>query len=448
MATLPNYVVPTTRLGLPQAQTATVTTPTTSIVPTVTTPAITTPIIQPKTTTIPQTQTIQGYVAGQTVNPVLPTGTEIAPILQNPQSNELLTNNTHITTTPVQPVQAQYVTIQDPATGQAYNVDVNQILPYLNNTTGQVTPTLTTSVGEMQAAQGQVSELATVQGQLKKLYGDTEDGKTPEWAQGAVRKAENEMAARGLGSSSISAAAITEAIQQSAINIAAPDAASYFQMDMANLSNEQQARLQNIQMKQQNMLTDVSIQNATAQFNATNAQQIQTFTAQLIASIQQTNADRQTAVSQFNASESNKIKAQNAANFIDVQKFNAQQANDINKFVNQLDFNRDTFNAQMGFAIDQSNVLWRRQINTQNTAALNAANETNVQNKYNISQSALNNIWQQWRDEQSWLFTSNENQKTRNYNAAQAANNRQYAEDVNNDQWLTALGQLAGTLLF
>ncbi len=54
--------------------------------------------------------------------------------------------------------------------------------------------------------------------------------------------------------------------------------------------------------------------------------------------------------------------------------------------------------------INQSNAAWRRQINTVNTAAQNEANRTNALNTFNMNQQALNNIWQQYRDESSWLF--------------------------------------------
>lgn len=398
------------------------------------------------TTTQPVAPTgtpISQYVANSVNTPALPTGTEMTPVLQNVQANEQMQPINPIAPINVGPAnQAQFVTITDPATGQAYQVDVNTILPYINQQAGQVEGTFTNPVQEMEAAQGEVSKDATVKGQLEGLYADTEDGQVPEWAQGAMRKAADVMAARGLGASSIAAGAITEAIQQSAIQIASQDAATYFQMDMKNLDNEQQARLENVRMRQQNMLTDVSIANATKQFNATNQQQMDQFVASMVTQIKTQNADRATAISQFNAGEINKIKALNAQNFTDVEKFNAQQENDIAKFQSQLDFNREVFNQQMGFAIDQSNVLWRRQVNTSNTAALNAANETNVQNKYNISQTSLNNLWQAWRDEAAWSFSSSEAEKDRAYNAAQAANNREFASR-DDDDWMEALGQFA-----
>ena len=68
--------------------------------------------------------------------------------------------------------------------------------------------------------------------------------------------------------------------------------------------------------------------------------------------------------------------------------------------------NRDKFNSTMQAQINQSNAAWRRQINTVNTATQTEANRQNALNVLGINQNALNNLWQQYRDEAGWLFTS------------------------------------------
>jgi hypothetical protein len=106
----------------------------------------------------------------------------------------------------------------------------------------------------------------------------------------------------------------------------------------------------------------------------------------------------------------------------------------------------------MQFAIDQSNVLWRRAVNESNTAAQNAANQTNVQNRFNMSQVSQNNLWQAWRDEASWLFQSSEREIDRQYNIAMSATNREAAADAAADaqkaQLYQQLGSFALNLLF
>lgn len=390
---------------------------------------------------------ITSYTANQVQNPTLPAGTNLVPITQQVQQNELQTAPP--------PVQAQTVatppTVTTPTVqtqqGQAQTVDPNQAASLVNPNAGtyQAT-TIGNNAAQGTAAQGQVNEQATVQGQLKKLYSEAQVGMVPDWAKGAVELAENVLAARGLGASSLGANAIAAAVQQSALPIAAQDAQTYFQMDMQNLSNSQQMAMANLQNKQQALLSDQSAMNASAQFNASSTAQTQQFMASLVASIQTQNADRITSMSQFNAGEANKASQFSAQLETNVQEFNSQQKSAIDTFNAQLAFQRDTFNAQMQFAIDQSNVLWRRSVNTANTAAVNAANQTNVQNMYNLSQTAMNNIWQQFRDEASWTFTASENDKTRAYNTAMAANNRQFASDQQGNGFAQAAGAFAAGL--
>ena len=76
---------------------------------------------------------------------------------------------------------------------------------------------------------------------------------------------------------------------------------------------------------------------------------------------------------------------------------------------------RDKFNANMKFAVDQSNAQWRRDVNTANTAVQNETNRINVQNALNISQSALNNLWQMYRDNAAWNFQKSESQMQRQH---------------------------------
>ena len=96
--------------------------------------------------------------------------------------------------------------------------------------------------------------------------------------------------------------------------------------------------------------------------------------------------------------------------------------------------------------IDQSNVTWRRSINTANTAAINAANQTDAQNLLNISNFALSALWQQWRDEASWVNTSAENQRERAHNIAIAALERETELALIDEEGKNELNGLLGQL--
>ena len=78
-----------------------------------------------------------------------------------------------------------------------------------------------------------------------------------------------------------------------------------------------------------------------------------------------------------------------------------------------MDQQREIWNAQNAQAVEQSNTEWRRQANTINTAAENAANATAAQQAYNISSQELANAWQQLRDDATYARTAYENEEQR-----------------------------------
>lgn len=391
------------------------------------------------------------YIAGQIADPTLPAGATFTPALLPTDNAALqasgqlmdpnapgvkLGPNTPVNTSSVGPAP----TINT-GTGTAQTVDPNDPLSKLTPNTGQYDATkVSANTPQAVAQQGTVNQNATVAGQLQKLYAESQPGMVPEWAKGAVANANDIMAARGLGASTIGVAAIASAIQQSALPIAAQDASTYFQMDMTNLSNRQQTEFENLRVKQQSLLSDQAADNAAKQFNALSKSQTEQFMATMVNNIMTQNADRIQAMSQFNVGQSNQAAFQNVANQIQIEQFNAQQQAAIDTFNEQQKAARETFNAQAAFAIEQSNVLWRRNINTENTAAINAANQTNVQNMYNLSATAQNQLWQQWRDEASWAFQASENEKNRQFNLSQSANQNYIPKEGFN--WGNAAGLL------
>jgi len=97
-----------------------------------------------------------------------------------------------------------------------------------------------TELAKTQAAQGVVSEEMTVQGQLNKLLTNFDAGAPPPWAAASLRTATAQLAARGLGASSLAGQAIIQATLEAATPIAAADAKVFEQMGLQNLSNRQQ----------------------------------------------------------------------------------------------------------------------------------------------------------------------------------------------------------------
>ncbi len=413
--------------------------------------------------------------------PTLAQGTSITPTLQNVQSNELMATPGVTGTVAAQAAQATAptATAATGATGQTVATATPQAASQFTASTIGTAPTMTAAQGTltnpMVAAQQSLANIdsrATVQGQLENISQDIETSlqqgtPLPAFARGAAEAAKATMQARGLGSSTMLAEAMAEGILRSSIPIAQADAEvykqtifqnlannqqaavinaqSYLQMDMANLSNNQQANLQNLQAQQQTLLTDNAARNAALQFNATSQNQVNQYYDSLNTNIQQQNAQRSAAISQFNTAEENKVNALNAKNATAIADANAQRQSAINQFNSTLSDQRQRFNVENQRIIDQSNTVWRRQLNTSNTQAVNAANETNAQNLLNLSNFALSSMWQQWRDEASWVNQSSENEANRNHNLAVAALERTTAFDLQNSAQTSALYAMLGS---
>ena len=354
---------------------------------------------------------------------------------------------------------------------------------------------------QIQAAEATPSKKATVAGQLEGLMSQFDDGARPPWAAGAIRAAEQQMLARGMGASSMAGQAIIQAAMESALPIAQMDAQTQagfeqanlsnrqqramlaaeqrakfmgmefdqdFQarvqnsarigdianmnftadqtialensraantmelsnlsnkqakvmaqagalanLELANLSNSQQAAVQNAQnflamdmqninnqqaadvfraqQRQQALFSDAAADNAAKQFNSTSTNQ----TNQFITSLQ-SNTD------QFNASQKNAMDAQNQ-----------QDENAMTKFQEELNNQRDQFTAANQLVVDQNNAVWRREIATADTAAINRANELNAAATLDMSKTAFNNLWNYYGDTMEWAWTSAENQQER-----------------------------------
>ena len=399
--------------------------------------------------------------------------------IQKVQDDELLDDTEKTVTAP---------TVDSPATIDAASLE--QTAPEKEDVKAYTAGKAEPDVGEAEAAKGELSDesimvaaqgelspeslavaatqeldpKATTQYQIASLMSSIKAGQElPPWASPAVRKVSSIMQQRGLGASSMAAAATLQAVMESGIPIAAADAnkyatiqlanlnneqaaalsnaaasaamdmanlnnrqqaavnnaKSFLAMDMANLTNEQAAKTLTYQSKTSALLSDVAAENAANQFNAKSENEVNMFFAELGASIEQTSLNRKFAVEQFNIGQKTAV-----------DEFNAQ-----------MEIQRDQFNANMQLQIDQSNVVWRRKLNTAETATKNEENRLNVTTLLGIQQNAMNNIWQAYRDQASWNMKISENSKDRAHNAAMQSaaisNNKDMYEDKFEDYLIT-----------
>lgn len=377
-------------------------------------------------------------------------------------------------------------------------------------------------------------EEATVQFQLTQLMQKFEGGALPAFAAPAIRRANAEMAQRGLSASSMAGQAIMQAAMESSIPIAMQDAQVNAQFAQSNLSNKQQTAIVNAQMRAQlqgqelnNIQTarisnasriseinnmnftaeqQVAMENATLSqgmrlSNLNNEQQTALQNALTIAQKDTANLNnRQTAAvenarnllntdltllsnrqqaqtlsfqakqqgllsdqaavnasRQFNASSQNQVEQffQSLGSQVANNNINRQQAQRdliynqgvaIDSFNSKLVDARDKFNTEMALQVQQSNVAWRRSINTRNNEMDNRAAETDVQRAYGLTAAAQANLWQQYRDEASHSLYQTENQNQRSHQLVLAAMNRDfqqsmYDQNVNNSA-MAAVGNV------
>lgn len=389
-------------------------------------------------------------VNGLPINPTLPTGTEYKAKTMTVGEGEDVQTDVTMEDIDITAGQASTdnlnISVPQKKAAQTYQAYTIEDTPEAKAAEGKLSSE--SIVGDIQgvvsansvadAAQGTVSQEATVQYQIGELFKSFEEGKpAPAWAAPAVRNVGALMAQRGLGSSSMAAAAVTQAIMESGIPIAAADAQTYATMDLTNLNNRQQAALQNAatyaamdranldarmqaavtnaqsflsmdmanlsneqrsyelsyQAETQAMFSNQAAENAAAQFNAQSQQQVDQFYSEMEVQVNNANANRVAAQEQFNVNEGNAMK----------------------QFVASMNDARQRFETQLQVQIDQSNAQWRREINTANTAITNEENRVNAQNLLNMTAQAQNNLWQRYRDESAWIFQMAENQTQREH---------------------------------
>jgi len=209
--------------------------------------------------------------------------------------------------------------------------------------------------------------------------------------------------------------------QQAAVQ----NAQNFMQRDLANLSNKQQTELFKAQQRVQSLFTDQAAENAARQFNASSQNQVDQFFAGLASQ-----------TSQFNAAQAN-AQAQ----------FNAGQVNTIERFNAEINNQRDQFNAQNQLVIAQSNAQWRREIATEDTAAVNRANELNATAILDISKTAYDNLWTYFADTMEWAWKSAENQIDRNNALAIAELDAKTRSAIAGEQSSSAAGSAIGNLI-
>ena len=261
------------------------------------------------------------------------------------------------------------------------------------------------------AASAQPSQQALVQGQLANLANQFTGANPPAWAAGAIRTANAQMSARGLGASSLAGQAIVQAAMEASLPIAQADAAIIAQFEQQNLSNRQQSAMlaaeqrakflgqefdQTFQTKVQNAarIADVANMNFTAEQqialensriantmnlnNLSNQQAMVIAEASALANLDLSNLNNRQQAAVQNAGSFLQVDMANLSNAQQTDLFKAQQRVQ-SLFTDQAAENASRqFNASSQTQVDQFFANLANQVSQFNTSQINAQGQFNA----------------------------------------------------------------------
>jgi len=334
---------------------------------------------------------------------------------------------------------------------------------------------------QVEAATATPSEKATVQGQLVGLMEQFEGTTPPAWASGAVRLANQQMAARGLGASSMAGQAIIQAAMESALPIAQADASTQASFEAQNLSNVQARRMlaaeqraqflgqefdQDFQSRVLNAgkVSDVANMNFTAdqQIQLENARMVQTMNLENLSNRQGMVLAEASALANLdmgNLNNRQQTSVQNAQNFLQMdmanlsneqqvevfksqqiiqsmltdqaavnasRQFNATSENQANQFYDNLNSTINTFNAEQSNVQERANANMINTANQFNAEMKNQREQFNAQNQLVVDQSNAT-----WRRE----IATQDTAATNRANELNAINTLDVSNTAYNNMW-------------
>ena len=349
-------------------------------------------------------------------------------------------------------------------TGQALTQFASQNISMMIDTTTVAGKLLAQQLGE-----GNYTDTkATTMGQLniisEQFTGPNGEPKIPTWAQGTARNVAKIAAFKGMSGSAATAAMAT-AIMEATLPIAQDEARfmqtlteknldnrqesviqraqvlskmdqlnldsrmeaaivnskNFMDMDLANLNNEQQMAVVNSQSRVQSILEDAKSLNTQRMFTAESQNDMDKFYDELNTGITKFNVQQQNSMAQFNAGEIN-----------DTSKFNAD-----------LENNREQFYRDMQYNIDIANSKWRQTVTLTETEMAFEAAATDVQNMFNLSVEAQNQLWDRADAILDYTWKSNETSKERELRLQEA---RMGASAARSAGRASALGSVMGAL--
>ena len=162
--------------------------------------------------------------------------------------------------------------------------EVGEIPPELSATIVEDPATVEAQIDdepiEVRAAIAALPTEALVSSQMETLLGGIEDGEVPVWARPAVEQVNRMLEQRGLTASTVGRDALLNSIIQSAMPIAQSNAQALQQRAAQNLSNEQQANVQQANLDAQRRLQNTANRQTAGSQTAQMAQQMSVLQSQ------------------------------------------------------------------------------------------------------------------------------------------------------------------------
>ena len=302
-------------------------------------------------------------------------------------------------------------------------------------------------------------EAASVADELDDLMQDFQGGATPAWAAGAMRRANAQMAARGLSASSMAGMAVVQAAMESALPIAQMDAsnkqqvaiesarqrANFLQMEFTqefqtkvqnaakiseianmNFTADQQVALENAKMAQTMNLANLNNRQAKvmadaatmAQMDLTNLnnrQQAQVQNAKAFLQMDMTNLNNEQQTAIFKAQQMTNTLLSDTAAENAARQFNASSQNQTDQFFANLSSQVERFNTEQSNQMTRFNAGEANAISQFNATQQAAREQFNANNQLVIAQANA-----QWFQSITTAETAAQNQMNRD--AAIAAN--------------------------
>jgi len=275
-----------------------------------------------------------------------------------------------------------------------------------------VTAVVDTQPIEVQAAIAALPPEALVSAQMENLLGGMESGNIPAWAKPAVATIEQNLAARGLGVSTVGRDALFNAVIQTALPLAQSNAQALQANAARNLTNQQQANLEEARLNASRRLANLSNQQTAESQTAQFAQNLKVLQSQqdqqtlLVSSEQQQqvriqNLQNRQRAAELSAQNQQQINSQELGNEQQIELANLEIKNQTEQ-QNMTAVNQERLaemqvaadflarNAQFKQQMELANLNTDQQMRLANLSAINQANAESLSNAQRTEFANLN----------------------------------------------------------